>query len=96
MATLYISEFNYIANTHLPMVGGRSLVDQAVTIGMSSTSSAAFGPLTQVIEVACDAACSIQIGASPVASASARRLAANERIYYAVLPGDKIAVITNS
>lgn len=99
MAVLYISEFANMAG-----VGSRPvnvapmppLVEQTVAIGAGSVQSNAFSATTQIIRVCADAVCSIVIGANPTATATTMRLAANVPEYFAVQPGQKLAVITNT
>lgn len=100
MATLYISEYANLAFDNLGNTVAApqtpALVEQNVAIGMSSAQSAAFGTSTRYIQINCDNACSVAFGANPTASASFHRMAANETRFYAVAPGSKIAVITNT
>ena len=100
MATLYVSEYDFLPLDYYgrPMPAGKlpALAEQAVTISGSSTQSSAFNKATHWIEIHPDATCSIAGGANPTASAAARRIKQDERVYIAVTPGDKIAVITNS
>ena len=99
MSTLYISEFANMAG-----IGSRfvrvapmaPLAEQTVAIGGSSTQSNAFSANTQVIRVAADSVCSIKIGANPTATATTLRIPSNVTEYFAVQPGQKLAVITNS
>ncbi|CAB4121151.1 hypothetical protein UFOVP7_48 [uncultured Caudovirales phage] len=104
MATLYITEFvkqgrdgagfpNQNATPEEP-----PMAEQTVAIGGSSTASATFNAKTTMLRLHCDAICSIAIAASPVATATNRRLAANTTEYIA-LPANssfKVAVITNT
>lgn len=98
MAKLYIKEikgFRNFADRSIPDL--EQTFDQTpVTIGAGSLQSAAFGTSTIAIEIATDAICSIAYGTNPTASANTMRLAAGERRLYAVRPGNKIAVITNT
>lgn len=99
MAVLYITEYDRIA------FDGRSAVQapqepaltvQTVAIGGSSTQSAAFNSATRYIEIHTDAVCSYLIGSNPTATASKTRMAANTSKFVGVVPGQKLAVITNS
>ena len=105
MSTLYITEFadatmaGLISPSPLfpiPAPMTPPVAEQNVTIGMSSTQSAAFNAETTFIMVNCDAACSLAFGADPTAVATAQRMGANETRFYGVVPGQKLAVITNS
>lgn len=99
MATLYITEFNAQGNT-----GGFSaacayqppVAEQTVSIGGASTQSNAFNTATLFVRLHTDSICSIEFGASPTASATTARMAANQTEYFAVVPGQKVAVISNS
>lgn len=72
------------------------LANQTVSIGGSTTQSSAFNTNTTMIRVHTDAICSIDIGSNPTATAAKSRLAANQTEYFGVIPGQKLAVITNS
>lgn len=102
MATIYITEYTELGwvgafgNKLAMMPVEPAVADQNVAIGSSSAASAAFNAATKFIRVNTDSACSIAIGATPVAVATAHRLAANETDYYVVTPGQKLAVITNT
>ncbi len=101
MATLYIAEYQQTKKLEgreaAAIIDEASLVaEQTVSIGMSSTPSAAFNAGTNVIRVHTDAICSIVINANPTAAATNKRMAANTTEYFGVTPGWKLAVITNS
>lgn len=99
MATVYVSEYPdlhpYLGGIS-PMVVEPALVEQTVAIAAGSTQSNAFGARTSVIRVHTDAVCSILVGDNPTATATNKRLAANQTEYFRVAAGHKIAVITNS
>ena len=103
MSTLYIQEFATLANDS--SAGGGvllpkcpSLSAQTVAIGAGSAQSSAFSKDTRFIELSSDVVCSVNIGGSaPVATAASPRIPANAPPrYYAVNPGDKLAVIQNT
>jgi hypothetical protein len=107
MATLYIAEFSGIApvrgpsswpgpNTGAPIAGTPPITEQTVTIGSSSTQSAAVNAKTMMVRVHTDAICSIAFGNNPTAVATNMRLAANQTEYFGVTAPMKIAVITNT
>lgn len=99
MATLYISEFANMAGVGSRFVNTAPmppLVEQTVAIGGASTQSNAFSATTQVIRVCADSVCSIEIGLNPTATATKARLPANVTEYFAVLPGQVLAVIQNT
>jgi hypothetical protein len=101
VATLYISEFiqgvSGIGTTVAQMLPQPSVVDQTVAIGASSAQSAAFNNLTKAVLIRTDAICSIAFGSDPTATAANFRLAPGDPpIPFAVSPGQKVAVITNT
>lgn len=97
MATLYIAEFSEVAHlNNCPIAMMPPLAEQTVLIGGSSTPSAAFGTTTRYVRIETDAICSIAFGVTPTASAVKARMAADQTEYFAVQPGHKVAVITNS
>lgn len=103
MATLYISEHSEMPLTD-NSVGkswamAPSIVDQTVAIGASSTASNAFNVNTRFVRLDAGAICSVAFsaaGATPTATASNARMAANTTEYFGVQGGGKVAVITNS
>lgn len=98
MAKLYIKELSrlpHLIDDCIPALDD-SFDQTPLAIGAGSVQSAAFGNSTLAIEIATDAICSIAYGSNPTASANTMRLAAGERRLYAVRPGNKIAVITNT
>lgn len=100
MAKLYIAEFSGLAGAQgplpAPLVQLPPLAEQTVTIG-SETDSAAFGGGTKLIRVHTDAICSIAVGSgNPAATTSNMRLPADHTEYFAVSPGDKLSVISNT
>jgi hypothetical protein len=104
MATCYINEYQGIAVVPAPGLSGGTVTMQApsgfivannVAIG-SEAKSNAFNARTYLIEIAPDAICSVLIGDNPTATTGNMRIAANERVYYPVSPGQKISVISNT
>lgn len=99
MATLYISEFvdaGRFAGNNVSVAKEPCLVEQTVAIGGTSTQSSAFNSNTQLVRLHTDAICSVKFGTNPTATATTKRLAANQTEYFAVAPGLKVAVITNT
>lgn len=100
MAYLYISEFpngvSSIGTTKPGIPPQPSLADQQVGVGMTSAQSNAFNAKTNCILITADTVCSFAIGANPVATAQNMRLAAGTYLLFGVIPGQKLAVITNS
>jgi DUF917 family protein len=100
MTTLYITEGRLAGAGGLqgtPMMGMPKVAGQTVAIGATTVQSAAFNANTQIIRLESDVVCSVEIGgANPVATAASQRMAAGVPEYFAVTPGDKLAVITNT
>ena len=104
MATLYVAEYRALASvpssqSFAPQPGQAPqeppVAEQTVAITGSSTASTLFGGYTAMIRVNCDVVCSIAIGVNPTATTANKRLAANQTEYFGVVPGQRIAVITN-
>jgi|SRR6185312_9869663 len=109
MANLYVTEYQGIGQVgagidgssfRVPCqapLGDGTQITQKILISGSSTQSAAFNRNTRLIRVHTDGICSIFVGgANPQATVGTDRLAANQTEYFAVNPGDKIAVIANT
>ena len=99
MAVVYVSEFNAIGGTgNFNVVSAQqpSITDQTIAIGGGSVQSAAFNTNTNYVRVHTDAICSIKFGSNPTVSAANARLAASATEYFVVVPGQKLAVITNT
>lgn len=100
MATLYITEFKGLGTD----ITGSSVAcgihppvtTQTIAIGGTSTQSSAFNAATKVIRVHTDVICSVAIATNPTAAATSPRMAAGQTEYMSVVPGDKIAVISNT
>jgi hypothetical protein len=106
MAFLYIEEFSALgqpqlknafiaagaASTLTPTTSQSPVVNTGAT-----TQSAAFQATTIMIRVHADSICSVKVGgASPTATTSNMRFAANQTEYFSVIGGDKLAVILNT
>lgn len=99
MATLYISEYSEAGIKGpgmLPVAAEPGATTQTVSIGGASAQSSAFGSTTRFVRIHTDAICSVAFGSNPTATTSKARLAANQTEYFAVRPGDKVAVISNT
>lgn len=99
MATLYITEFQRMADDDrsvAQMAEMPPVAQQTVAIGGTSAQSSAFNTLTRFIRVHTDSYCSIEFGADPTATAAKARMAADSTEYFGVVPGQKVAVITNT
>lgn len=102
MAVLYIAEFAQLPiyqGNNVPAPEMPPIAEQTVAIG-AEADSAAFNAKTRVVRVHTDAICSIAFGASPTATTSNARLAANSTEFFSVrpdlTPGLKLSVITNT
>ena len=100
MAVLYISEFTYLGQagpgvSQFPVAAPLTppVAEQDVSIGSTSAASSAFNALTTFIMVNTDENCCLAFGTAPVAVITAHRMGANETRFYAVKPGEQIAVI---
>ena len=98
MATLFIEEFSAGSAPGIPLPVGRqpAAATQTVSIGAVTAQSSAFGATTRFVRLHTDAVCSYAFGADPTATTSKPRMAANQTEYFAVEPGQKIAVIANT
>jgi len=91
MATLYITEYSRVGSGDFG--GGIQagveppLADQTVTIGASPADSSNFNAETRLIMVHTDVLCHIDIGESPTASTSKRRLPADTTVFYCIPSG---------
>ena len=99
MANLSISEFrsavSAIGSTLASVLPQPAITNQNVSIGGSSTASAAFNSKTYAVRLFTDTACAIKFGdvGSTVATTDAR-MAANTVEYFGVQPGQIVSVIT--
>lgn len=99
-ATLYISEFatpvSQVGTTVGQVYPQPAITDQAVSISGSSTQSAAFGATTHAVQVECDTDCSVVFGSNPTATTTNYLMGDGIPYQFAVIPGQKIAVIANT
>ena len=99
MATLYVSEYAQVPyGAGQPIMTGvePATAEQTVSISGTSAASSAFSPRTTFVRVHTDAICSILFGSSPTAVTTAKRMAANQTEFFGVIPGHKVAVISNT
>ena len=102
MATLYITEYSDVAiaslGTFTQIALEPKVANQTVAIGGGSTASSAFNAGTRLVRLHTDAICSVDFGTAPTASATTRRMAANQTEYFGVPVNSayKVAVITNT
>lgn len=100
MASIYITEYRRMAldgiSRIIPTGMEPSLATQKVTIGASSTQSAVFNKDTSFVMINADAACSVAFGDNPTADATKTRIPADGTLFFGVIPGQRVAVITNT
>lgn len=101
MAKVYITEFVSVGGTgNFPVQGaladGQYTEQTPITTSGSSQQSAAFQTNTKFVRIHTDGIMSIAFGVNPTATVNTMRLAANQTEYFSVIPGQKLAVITNT
>ena len=100
MATLYIEEFASLpalSNGQAIQAGLQpSVAAQTVAIGAASAQSSAFNASTKFVRLHTDVVCSYLFGADPTATATSPRMPADATEYFAVIAGQKVAVIENT
>lgn len=104
MATVYIEEFSEIGSDipgdgkgRAPAQCGRqpSGAQQTLPIG-TATASTSFMGTTRMVRLHTDGVISYAFGAAPTATTSFPRMAADTTEYFAVKPGHKVSVISNT
>lgn len=97
MSNLYITEFaasgNSVSGAALPVGFVPPVADQVLVYTTSSVQSAAFNANTKFIRVHADATCHVLFGDNPTAVLTSMRLLVGGTEYFAVKPGQKLAVI---
>lgn len=100
MAVLYITEFKGAKKDRsgmmLQLAVTPPIAEQTVAIAGASAQSAALNSTTEVVRLHTDAICSVAFGSNPTATTSTARLAAGSTEYFYVVPGSKVAVISNT
>lgn len=100
MGSVYVTEYAELGigkNGQVVQAGVEpALTTQKLTSSGTSLASSAFNAKTRFVRVHTDAIISILFGSSPTATTSTARMGAGQTEYFAVNPGDKIAVITNT
>lgn len=98
MATLYITEYAAGGALASSPTGGNLTVprepgtDQTPVTFTTAAASAAFGATTRFVRLQADAACHVQFGSSPTATANHQPLNADTEYFRAVAAGDKVSV----
>lgn len=100
MAFAYIKEYlrqpKDGISAMLPAGMEPAITTQKIAIGVGSLQSAAFNPRTTFVCINVDAPCSYVFGANPTATAADMRMPQDGTQYFGVVPGDKVAIITNT
>lgn len=99
MAVVYITEYaraGLTPRTGILAAEEPPVATQTVAITVGSVQSSVFNASTTFVRVATDAVCSVLFGANPTATSTSPRFAANSVEYFAVMPGQRLAVITNT
>lgn len=73
-----------------------ALAVQKIAIGAGSVQSAPFNAKTTFVAINVDATCSFKFGGNPTATATDMRMPADATQYFGVVPGQRVAVITNT
>lgn len=95
-ATCYISEFYLTADAGVQVARQPALVEQTVSVTGTSAQSSAFSGDTKLVRIHCDAIVSFTFGTNPTATTAKARMPADGTEYFQVLPGSKVAFITNT
>lgn len=93
MANLYIGEYRELPVNNAPIAPARAIVEQKITSSGVSAQSAAFNSQTRYIRLVADGNMHYLVGSNPTATTSNLPLVLENPEYFAVNPGDKIAVI---
>jgi hypothetical protein len=80
----------------MPVAKMPPLATMTAPIAGSTTQSSGFGLSTFMVCIHADTICSVEFGANPTATTSSRRIASNATEYFEVVPGQKVAVISNT
>lgn len=95
--TLYVTEYTGASPVTYQAALAPALASTTVAISASSAQSAAFNSRTKLVRLHCDVVCNVNIGGTnPTATATSARLVAGQTEYFAVRPGDKVAVIAGT
>jgi hypothetical protein len=96
-ASCYISEFTGSGDAGTQIAKQPASVDQSpVAVSGASAQSAAFASSTRIIRVNCDVVVSFVTNPNPTATTSNARLPTGVVEYFQVVPGQKMAFITNN
>lgn len=99
MASLWIQELTHLPHDDLgrpvPMSSLSGSAGQKVTISGTSAQSSALAGTTRYVRLYADSLCYLAMGANPTATASFQPLASGIPEFFAVVPGQKIAAITD-
>jgi len=97
MATLHVTEFSRSGNSEsgamLQVAKVPPVADKTVTFTTSSVQSDAFSADTRFVRIHATANCHLRFAVNPTAVTTDMRMLADTTEYFAVNPGDKVAVI---
>lgn len=99
MPLLYINEYaaGSFAGIQAPVCPPTAVQPRIDFSDGFAHKSAPFNGDSRMIEVTCDAVCSVLVGGkAPVATTNSSRFFAGRVAYFIVTPGDALSVITNS
>lgn len=98
MGKVYVSEFvaSKPVGVGAAMLVAPSVAEQLVNTSATSAQSSAFNAKTNMVRIHTDAIISVKFGADPTAVITAHRMAADTTEYFAVMTGQKVAVIDNT
>ncbi len=99
MAKLYITEYvsqPFDTNGQRIPAGQEPGVTTQVVTFTTTTQSAAFNAKTKFVRVHTDAICSVEFGENPTATTSSARMVAGSTEFFGVVPGHKVAAVTDT
>lgn len=97
MATLYVCEYSSLGLGAQTIAAEPPITEQTVAIGAAAQSNT-FNTATRYVRLHADSICSVQFGVSPSATVAVtnKRMAAGQTEYFAVPPGYRVGVISNT
>jgi hypothetical protein len=102
MARLYISEYREMGAVQASKrdiaapLEPAIVVQTPINITGASIQSEQFHEETRFVRLHTDATCSVRFGVNPVATTNDARMAAGSTEYFGVVPGHRVAVISNT
>ena len=99
MSKLYITEYSEmlsVGNKAIPVPVEPGVEQTPITISGTSAQSAAFASSTLLVRIHSDVVCSLLFSDNPTADVNDKRMSAGDTEYFAITPGGKVAVISNT